>query len=68
MGDTMLRRTGEVIVQSDLHGPTNFTKCTPMRMEHFKEMNAERCLRWLPGDKGMMRNSPLRNISQYLWY
>ena len=36
----MLSRIGEVIVQSDLHGPTNVTKCPPIRMEHFKEMNA----------------------------
>ena len=40
MGDSMLRRTGEAIVQSDLHDPNNTTKSLPIRMEHFKEMNA----------------------------
>ena len=31
-------RTGEVIVRSDLHGPTNVTKCLPIRMVHFKAL------------------------------
>ena len=52
MGETMLGRTGEVIVQSDIHGPTNATKCLPIRMEHFKEMNARDMSKMAARSKG----------------
>ena len=52
MGDTMLRRSGEAIVRSDLHDPTNVTKCLPIRMVHFKEMNARDMSKMAARSKG----------------